>query len=37
MARRVIFLILLGIFLTTIAAVATDLKKEQVVETRSSD
>jgi hypothetical protein len=33
MARRIIFLVLLGIFLTTIAAVAVDSEKEQVVET----
>ena len=37
MARRVIFLVLLGIFLTTIAAVATDFKKEQAIETVSGD
>ena len=37
MARRVIFLVLLGIFLTTIAAVAIDQGKGQAIETIHTD
>ena len=37
MVRRVIFLVLLGICLTAIAAVAIDSEKEQAVVTQSNN